>query len=133
MFLFFFTTLFSGGLIPTYLVVQDLGLLNTRWAMILPGGARGLERDHHPHLLPDHDPATSCSRRRSSTARATSASSRRVVLPLSGPIIAVNALFYAVGHWNAYFNALIYLTDRTSTRCSWCCARSWCRTRSTCA
>ena len=55
-FLFLFTTLFSGGLIPTYLVVSELGLLNTRWALILPRGALRLEPDHHPHLLPDHDP-----------------------------------------------------------------------------
>ena len=98
MFFFFFTTLFNGGLIPTYLVVRDLGLLNTRWALILPAALSVwnviITRTFFQAAIPDdlHHAAT-----------IDGASDFRfvwdVVLPLSGPIIAVNALFYAVGHW----------------------------------
>jgi putative aldouronate transport system permease protein len=112
MFFFFFTTLFSGGLIPTYLVVKDLGLLNTRWALILPGALSVwnliITRTYFQTSIPDElrDAAT-----------IDGASDFRflwdVVLRLSGPIIAVNALFYAVGHWNAFFDALIYLSDES--------------------
>ena len=112
MFFFFFTTLFSGGLIPTYLVVRDLGLLNTRWALILPGALSVwnviITRTYFQTAIPDEllDAATIDG---ASDFRFV----RDVVLPLSGPIIAVNALFYAVGHWNAYFDALIYLSDES--------------------
>lgn len=112
MLFFFFTTLFSGGLIPTYLVVRDLGLLNTRWALILPGALSVwnliITRTYFQSAIPDE---------LLDAARIDGANDfrflRDVVLPLSGPIIAVNALFYAVGHWNAYFDALIYLTDES--------------------
>jgi putative aldouronate transport system permease protein len=112
MFFFFFTTLFSGGLIPTYLVVRDLGLLNTRWALILPTALSVwnliITRTYFQTAIPDEllDAATIDG---ANDFRFL----RDVVLPLSGPIIAVNALFYAVGHWNAYFDALIYLTDES--------------------
>ena len=112
MFFFFFTTLFSGGLIPTYLVVRDLGLLNTRWALILPAALSVwnviITRTYFQATIPDE---------LLDAARIDGASDfrflRDVVLPLSGPIVAVNALFYAVGHWNAYFDALIYLNDES--------------------
>ncbi len=112
MFFFFFTTLFSGGLIPTYLVVRDLGLINTRWALILPAAMSVwnviITRTYFQATIPDelHDAATIDG---ASDFRFL----RDVVLPLSGPIVAVNALFYAVGHWNAYFDALIYLNDES--------------------
>jgi putative aldouronate transport system permease protein len=112
MFFFFFTTLFSGGLIPTYLVVRDLGLLNTRWALILPAALSVwnviITRTYFQTTIPGE---------LLDAARIDGASDfrflRDVVLPLSGPIVAVNALFYAVGHWNAYFDALIYLNDES--------------------
>ena len=112
MFFFFFTTLFSGGLIPTYLVVRDLGLLNTRWALILPTALSVwnmiITRTYFQTAIPDE---------LLDAAKIDGASDvrflRDVVLPLSGPIVAVNALFYAVGHWNAYFDALIYLSDES--------------------
>jgi multiple sugar transport system permease protein/putative aldouronate transport system permease protein len=112
MFFFFFTTLFSGGLIPTYLVVRDLGLLNTRWALILPAALSVwnviITRTYFQSTIPGE---------LLDAARIDGASDfrflRDVVLPLSGPIVAVNALFYAVGHWNAYFDALIYLNDES--------------------
>ncbi len=107
-FIFYFTTLFSGGLIPTYLVVRQLGMLDTRWAMLLPGALSIwnvlIMRTYFQTTIPQEifeaaqldgcDDVTYL---------------LRVVLPLSGPILAVIALFYAIGHWNSYFNALIYL------------------------
>ena len=112
MFLFLFTLLFSGGLIPTYLVVKDLHLLNTRWALILPDALAVwnviITRTYFQVTIPGE---------LLEAARIDGADDftffRRVVLPLSWPIIAVNALFYAVGHWNEFFPALIYLTDQS--------------------
>jgi len=110
MFLFVFTMLFSGGLIPTYLVVDALGLINTRWALILPTAmavwnviiTRTFFQVTIPHELLEAARIDGCDDFRFFW---------RVVLPLSKPVIAVNALFYAVGHWNQFFNALIYLSD----------------------
>lgn len=109
--LFFFTTLFSGGLIPTYLVVRDLGMINTRWAMLLPSALavwnvlimRTYFQTSIPRELYEAAQLDGCD---------DFTYLRTIVLPLSGPIIAVVALFYAVGHWNAFFNALIYLTSK---------------------
>jgi len=109
---FVLTMLFSGGMIPTYLVVQQLGMLNTIWAMILPGAVsvwqlivtRTFFQTTIPHELLE------CS-------RIDGASDMRfflrIVLPLSKPILAVNLLLYGVATWNAYFNGLIYLTDES--------------------
>jgi multiple sugar transport system permease protein/putative aldouronate transport system permease protein len=109
-FIFFFTLLFSGGLIPSYLVVRDLGMLNTRWAMLIPGALSVWNV-----LIARTYFQTSISRELFEAAQLDGCSDfaflRKVVLPLSGPIIAVLALFYGVGHWNSYFNALIYLYD----------------------
>jgi multiple sugar transport system permease protein/putative aldouronate transport system permease protein len=112
MMLFVFTLLFNGGLIPTYLVVQDLGLLNTRWALILPTAlsvwnviiTTTFFRATIPDELLDAAHLDGCNDFRFLWD---------VVIPLSGPIIAVNALFYAIGHWNQYFYALIYVTDQS--------------------
>ncbi|MFD2080431.1 multiple sugar transport system permease protein/putative aldouronate transport system permease protein [Actinopolymorpha cephalotaxi] len=112
MFLFVFTMLFSGGMIPTYLVVHQLGLLNTRWALILPTAMAVwnmiITRTYYqvtiPHELLEAARIDGCDDFKFFT---------RIVLPLSKPIIAVNALLYAVGHWNQFFNALIYLTDES--------------------
>jgi multiple sugar transport system permease protein/putative aldouronate transport system permease protein len=111
MFLFLFTLLFSGGLIPTYLVVKELGMLNTRWAMIIPSALSVynmiITRTYFQTAIPDE---------LLEAAKLDGASDirfvRDVVIPLSGPIVAVNALFYAVGQWNQFFAALIYLTDQ---------------------
>ncbi|WP_433020679.1 carbohydrate ABC transporter permease [Kribbella sp. CA-294648] len=108
--LLLFTMLFSGGLIPTYLVVQDLGMLNTRWAMVIPSAigvwqviiARTFFRSTIPDDLYE-------------AAILDGASDLRflwsVVLPLSKPVIAVIALMYAIFQWNTYFEALVYLKD----------------------
>jgi multiple sugar transport system permease protein/putative aldouronate transport system permease protein len=110
MFFFVFTLLFGGGLIPTYLVVRETGLLNTRWALIIPTAlsvynmiiTRTFFQTTIPDELLEAAQLDGCSDFRFL---------RDVVIPLSGPIIAVNALFYAVAQWNQYFNALIYLTN----------------------
>ena len=107
---FVFTMMFSGGLIPTYLVVDQLGLLNTRWAIILPAAlavwnviiTRTYFMATIPEELVEAGKVDGCS---------DFGFFWRIVLPLSKPIIAVNLLFYAVGQWNAFFNALIYLTN----------------------
>ncbi|MCQ6560099.1 carbohydrate ABC transporter permease [Paenibacillus mendelii] len=102
------TMLFDGGLIPYYLLVKDLHLLDTRWAMILPGAiavfqvivARTFFQTTIPDELSEAAELDGCSDIRFITS---------IVLPLSKPIIAVMTLMYAVGHWNAYFDALIFL------------------------
>lgn len=110
-FFFFFTMLFSGGLIPSYLVVRDLGMINTRWALLIPGALsvwnvlimRTYFQTTIPGELYEAAQLDGCNE---------FTCLLRVVLPLSGPIIAVIALFYAIGHWNAYFNAMLYLADK---------------------
>jgi putative aldouronate transport system permease protein len=112
MFIFVFTIMFSGGIIPSYLLVKDLGLLNTRWGMILPTAlsvfnviiARTYFQTTIPGEMLEAAQADGCSDWKFLM---------KIVVPLSGPIIAVLALFYAVGHWNSYFNALLYLKDRS--------------------
>jgi putative aldouronate transport system permease protein len=103
-----FTMLFSGGLIPTYLVVKAVGLINTRWALLLPNAiwvwqviiTRTFFQSTIPDELAEASEIDGCSDFRFILS---------VVLPLSKPILAVLALMYAVGQWNAYFDALIYL------------------------
>ena len=92
MFYIAFTMWFSGGIIPTFIIVRDLGLYATRWAMVLPTAAAAWNAEQHRRLD------------RRSRPRSTAP-------PVSRTIIAVNVLFYAVAHWNAYFLALIYLPD----------------------
>jgi len=111
-FAFIFTMLFSGGLIPTYMVVRDLGLLNTRWAMILPTGIGPFNL-----LIAITFFRTTIPPELNEAARIDGANDFRIflsiILPLARPIIAVLALFYAVNtHWNTYFQALIYLKDQ---------------------
>lgn len=110
MFLFLFTMFFSGGLIPTYLVVKNLGLLNTMWALILPKAvavwnvivARTYFQTSIPNELLEAAKMDGCSDAKFFW---------KIVIPLSKPIVAVMVLFYAVGHWNSYFDALIYLNN----------------------
>jgi putative aldouronate transport system permease protein len=112
MLLFVFTLLFQGGLIPTYLTVRALGLLNTPWAMVLPTAlsvynmiiARTFFQTTIPEEMLEAAQLDGCSDFRFV---------RDMVIPLSGPIIAVLALLYAVANWNAFFNALIYLTNQS--------------------
>jgi putative aldouronate transport system permease protein len=111
MFLFTFTMIFSGGLIPTYLLVRNLGMLNTRWALLIPNAmhvfnviiARTFFQNNIPSEMLDAAKIDGASNIQFITM---------IVLPLSTAIIAVVTLFYAVGHWNAFFDAFIYLTNR---------------------
>lgn len=107
-FLFAFTMWFSGGLIPSFLLVKNLHLYDTRWALIIPGAisvynmiiTRTYFQTNIPDELLESAKLDGCDDFRFLL---------KVVIPLSGPIIAVISLFYAVSHWNAFFNALIYL------------------------
>ncbi|MDQ0874603.1 putative aldouronate transport system permease protein [Paenibacillus sp. V4I3] len=102
------TMMFDGGLIPFYLVVKNLHMLDTRWAMILPGAmavfqvivARTFFQTTIPDEIAEAAELDGCSDIRFITS---------IVIPLSKPILAVLTLMYAVGHWNAYFDALIFL------------------------
>ncbi|MBP1916223.1 multiple sugar transport system permease protein/putative aldouronate transport system permease protein [Lederbergia galactosidilyticus] len=110
MFLFVFTMIFDGGLIPTYLLVNDLGMVNTRWALLIPGALAVFNviititffRTTIPGELLESAQLDGCNDFKFLW---------KIVLPLSAPIIAVISLFYAVGHWNQYFDALIYLRN----------------------
>lgn len=110
MLIFVFSMMFSGGLIPSYLVVRSLGMLNTIWAMIIPGAmgvymviiARTYFMSNIPNELIDAASLDGCGDTKFIL---------KIALPLSKPIIAVMALMYAVGHWNSYFSALIYLNN----------------------
>ncbi len=105
-----FTMFFSGGLIPSYLLVRNLGLLNTRWAMILPGAISTW------NLIIMRTAFLGIPESLAESAKIDGANDFtilfRIYLPLSLPVVAVMILFYAVGHWNAYFSALIYLRER---------------------
>lgn len=110
-FIFVFTMFFGGGLIPTYLLIKDLGLINTRAVMIIPGAmsvwnviiTRTYIQSNLPDELLEASKIDGCSDFRFLWS---------VVVPLSTPVLAVVALFCAVGSWNSYFNALIYLRDK---------------------
>lgn len=111
MFLFVFTMLFDAGLIPTYITIKEYGMLNTRWAMLIPMAiivfnviiARTYYQSTISDELYEAAQLDGCSHFHFLI---------KIVLPLSKAITAVLALFYAVFHWNAFFSALIYLSDR---------------------
>lgn len=108
MFFITFTMIFNGGLIPLYLVVRKLGMIDTRWALLIPSAmnafaviiARTFFQTTIPDELLEAAQIDGCSDFRNFLS---------IVLPLSKPIIAVIALIYVVWQWNAYFDALIYL------------------------
>ncbi|ACX65500.1 carbohydrate ABC transporter permease [Paenibacillus sp. FSL H8-0457] len=106
-----FTLLFSGGLIPTYLVVKSMGLLDSIWAMILPNAVWSfnvLIMKSFFEGLPEE---------LFESARMDGAKEFRILLqivtPLSVPVLLTVGLFYLVGHWNEFFQAIFYVTDRT--------------------
>lgn len=104
-----FSMLFSGGMIPTYLVVKSLGLLDSYLAVMLPTAISAFNLivvksffQEIPNELLESARIDGCT---------DLGVLWRIVLPLSKPVIATFALFYAVGHWNDFFNALLYLND----------------------
>ena len=108
--LFLFTMLFSGGLVPTYLLVKNLGLVDTMWAVVLPTAvnaynmivARTFFHQTIPKDLQEAAELDGCSDFKFFT---------KIVVPLSTPIIAVLCLWVAIGLWNGYFNPLIYINS----------------------
>ena len=105
-----FTMFFSGGLIPTYLLIRDLGMINTFWVMIIPNAVAVW------NIIIMRTFFQSIPFEIEESAMIDGAGNFRIlwsiVLPLSLPVMAVMVLFYAVGHWNSYFQALIYLQDQ---------------------
>lgn len=103
------TMLFNGGMIPTFLVVKQLGLLNTYWSLMLPTAISAFNliivKNFYQELPKELEEA----------ARIDGCTELgvlwRIYLPLSKPIIATFALFYAVGHWNEFYQALLYIND----------------------
>jgi putative aldouronate transport system permease protein len=104
-----FTLLFNGGLVPTYLVVRQLGLINTYWSLMLPNLVSAFNllvmKAFFENVPPEIEEA----------ARIDGASDWqvlwRIVLPLSKPILATVGLFYAVAQWNSFFEAILYISD----------------------
>jgi len=110
-FIFTFTMIFSGGMIPSYLLMKNIGFINTPWAMIIPGSmsvynmivARTFIQTTIPDELIDASRIDGCS---------DFMFFFKILLPLSITIIAVLSMTYIAGHWNAYFNAFLYLNDK---------------------
>jgi len=111
MYFFLITMYFGGGMIPTYLVVRDLGLIDTPWAMIIPGAVSVYNslilRNYFMNSIPNELEEASMLDGANAADYLWS-----VVLPLSKPVLAVVALYYAVGHWNDYYTALIYINSK---------------------
>lgn len=107
LFLVVVTMLFSGGLIPTYLVVKNMHLLNTVWSVILPGAISAF------NLIIMKNFFNSIPEELEEAARIDGCRNFgvlfRIVLPLSMPALATFTLFYAVGHWNGFFSAVMYI------------------------
>lgn len=104
-----FSMLFSGGMIPTYIVVKSLGLLNSYWSLILPGAINPFNLiivktffQGIPNELEEAAKMDGCTE---------IGIFWRIILPLSKPVLATFALFYAVGIWNDFFHALLYISD----------------------
>lgn len=112
MILFTFTMLFSGGMIPTYLLIKDLKMLDTIWALVIPGSVSVwnliITRTYFQSTIPDeiYESASidGCNDFKFLW---------KMVIPLAVPILAVNVLLYAIGHWNNYFNAMLYMSTNT--------------------
>jgi len=110
-FLFAFTMIFKGGMIPNYLLMKNLKLINNIWVMLLPGAisvynlivARTFIENSIPEELLEAAKIDGCSDARFFFY---------IVLPLSKAIMAVLIIMYAASHWNAYFDAFLYLTDK---------------------
>ena len=109
--LIMFTMFFSGGMIPAYLNVRSLGLYNSLWALILPGClsvynmivARTFFKSNISEELYEAAEIDGCTQARFFF---------QIALPLSKAIIAILVLYYGVGHWNSYFSALVYISDK---------------------
>lgn len=106
-----FTMYFSGGLIPNFLLVQNLGLFNTRWALMIPNAIATW------NLIVMKTSFQNIPESLEESAKIDGANDftvlLKIFLPVAKSTLAVMVLFYAVGHWNSWFNAMIYLQDRS--------------------
>ncbi|UVI33170.1 carbohydrate ABC transporter permease [Paenibacillus spongiae] len=104
-----FTMLFGGGLIPTYLLIKELGMYNTVWALVVPGMISAF------NVLIIRNFFRAIPEELEESARVDGAGYSRIfiqiVLPLSKPVLATIALWVGVGHWNAWFDSMIYISD----------------------
>lgn len=111
MFLIVFTMFFSGGIIPSYILVDKLGLMNTYFALLLPNAISAF------NLIVMRTAFQGIPYSLDESARIDGANDWtilfRIVMPLSLPVVAVMILFYGVSHWNSWFGAMIYLQDRS--------------------
>ena len=107
------TMFFGGGLIPTYLLIKSLGFIDSRWSLIIPG----LISTYSMLILRNF--FMSLPEELEDSAKIDGASDLRIlftiVIPLSKPILATLALWSAVGHWNAWFDAMLYIQDQSKT------------------
>lgn len=108
-FLVVFTMLFGGGMIPSFLLIKSLGLINSYWALIIPGSISAMNMiilRNFFQAIPDS---------LEESAKMDGASDLyifwKIMLPLALPSLATIALFYGVGHWNSFTSAMLYLTD----------------------
>ena len=108
-FLIVFTMLFGGGMVPSYLLMKNLGLINTIWVLVVPGMLSAF------NIIIVKNYFQSLPESLTESARIDGAGEWRILfqiyLPLSKPVLATVALWSAVGHWNAWFDALLYITD----------------------
>jgi len=106
-----FAMVFSGGMIPTFLLVKDLGLLNSYWALILPAAINPFS------LIIIKNFFQELPQELEESAKMDGATEIgilwRILLPLSKPVLATFALFYAVGIWNDFMSPLLYLSDNS--------------------
>lgn len=108
MFLFTFTMMFNGGMVPDYILLKDLRMIDTMWALIIPGAinvfnlilVRTFIMNSIPEALLEASRIDGCSDAKYFWS---------ILLPLSKPVMAVVTLYYAVAHWNSYFQAFLYL------------------------
>jgi putative aldouronate transport system permease protein len=108
-FLIVFTMLFSGGMVPGYLLIKKLGLVNTVWALVLPGMLGAFNIVIIKNFFQSLPESLAESARMDGASEWTVLF--RIYMPLSKPVLATVALWSAVGHWNAWFDALLYITD----------------------
>lgn len=109
MLMIIFSMLFSGGMIPTFLIVKTLGLTNTLWSLLIPGAISAFNLiilknffQQMPEGIEESAKIDGCN---------DMMILFRIILPLSMPAIATFSLFYAVGHWNSFFSAILYIND----------------------
>jgi putative aldouronate transport system permease protein len=106
-----FTMFFSGGMIPTFLLVYELQMIDSIWAMILPNAVATMNIIIMRTYFIGMDPAIEESARMDGAHDFTILF--KIILPLAKPVLAVITLYYAVGHWNSFFDALLYLRTRS--------------------